>query len=202
MSQQLTTFLKLACQGGAKKAQMAIAQAMQDWVCDEINQRLAKHGSQLKANPKAHGYVGGWRTISVDIHIGESKFGLLLAVDPKHLQGQSVEKNWNNTLNDLIAFSANFHTRFPLCVVGGMIGFKRSDIKNPNKLKDMYSVVEHVATRDRPTDPLNLLEAFSFVAYECNPFGLSPNVPPPGSNLRADKAIDRMVDLLIQRNPM
>lgn len=195
-------FIQTACIGGttaSKQIQMQISQLMQDWAAHEINERLEANNLDIRATSVPEKYAGGWRNIKVDVSIGSKKIGLILAFDPKHLQSQgSIRRNWKNTLNDLIAFSANFHSRFPTCVIGGMIGFDKSQV-NERILDDMYSILKHVGIRDKPSDQHNLLEAIALAVYECDPIRLSPNVPPPNSPLRCTFAFDRIVDLLIQR---
>lgn len=202
MSSALRTFVKSACAAGttgSKTAQMGIARVMQSWAADEINQRLQRHHITLRANSTGKKFAGGWRGVSVDVHIETVQHGLILALDPKHLQSkESVKKNWKNTLNDLLALASNIHSRFPICVVGGMIGFNKAE-SDQNMLREMYSILNHVAIRDKATEEYGFMEAFALVIYECDPISLSPNIPPRGSQLRAGAALDRLVNIFVQR---
>ena len=198
----LQRFIETACRAGtsaSKKDQMEIVRIMQDWVGTEINNRLEAYGLKIRAESKERRYRGGWRSVKVDVHIGTRELGLILAVDPKHLRSrQSIRKNWKNMLNDLVAFSANFHSRFPMCVVGGVLGFEKSQATQ-EMLDVIYSIFNHVAIRKQASDQHDLLEAFGLAIYECNPPRLSPNTPPPRHPLRCEQAFDRIVELLIQR---
>jgi hypothetical protein len=199
-------FIDIACVGGVaadKKTQIAIAQEMQNWAAEEINERLEAYHLDLHADSKGCRYTGGWRSCSVDVHINTKELGLILAVDPKHLQSkESINKNWKNMLNDLVAFAGNIHSRFPMCVVGGVVGFEKSQT-DAGMLDDMFSIVSKVAVRNAPTDQYALLEGFTIVVYDCNPRRLSPDIPPPTGNnslFRASNVFNHMVDLLVQRH--
>lgn len=196
-------FIEIACRGGPKApkgVQMQISQAMQDWAAAEINVRLEGLHVDLRASSKPKNFAGGWRAISVDVHIETEEHGLVLALDPKHLQSkESIGQNWRNTLNDLIAFAANFHSRFPMSVVGGMIGLSRAEATQ-DQLDEMYAILKRVAIRQKPSDDFALLEGFGLIVYDCHPRRLSPDTPPPGDPLRADIMLTRMVDLLVQRH--
>jgi hypothetical protein len=203
LRKEAADFIEIACHGGpkaSKAVQMQISQAMQDWAAAEINLRLEGFHVNLRASPNPKNFAGGWRVISVDVHVETPEHGLVLAVDPKHLQSKtSIGQNWRNTLNDLIAFAANFHARFPMSVVGGMIGFNRAEASQES-LDEMYAILKRIAVREKPSDDFALLEAFGLIVYDCHPQRLSPDTPPPGDPLRADMMIGRMVDLLIQRH--
>ena len=198
----LQNFIVTACRNGtsaSKKVQMQVVRSMQDWVSEEINRRLEAHGLEIRTKSREHRFIGGWRSVGVDVHIGTREMGLILAVDPKHLRSmQSIRKNWKNMLNDLVAFSANFHSRFPMCVVGGVLGFEKSQATQ-EMLNEIYSILSHVAIRQKASDQHDLLEAFGLAVYECEPPRLSPSIPPPRHPLRCERAFDRIVELLIQR---
>ena len=198
----LQSFIETACRGGtsaSKKVQMNVVRVMQDWVAEEMNERLEAHGLKIRAESKERRYTGGWRNVKVDVHIGTRELGLVLAIDPKHLRSrESIRKNWKNMLNDLVAFSANFHSRFPLCVVGGVLGFEKTQATQ-EMLSEIYSILSRVAIRKQASDQHDLMEAFGLAVYECDPPRLSPSIPPPRNPLRCKHAFDRMVELLIQR---
>jgi len=82
--------------------------------------------------------------------------------------------------------------------MGGMIGFNRSE-SDQGLLDEMSSIIRHVSTREKPSDDYALLEAFGLIVYEREPLRLSPDVPPPGSSLRASNLLDRIVELFMQR---
>jgi hypothetical protein len=178
---------------------MAISQSMQDWVSQEINERLEGYGSDLRSVSKGKRYAGGWRSVSVDVHIQKPEQGLILALDPKHLQSRtSVNKNWKNMLNDLVAFSGNLHSRFPSCVVGGIVAFNKSEATQ-DTLKEMYSIIDRVAVRQSQTEANDLMEGFAIVIYDCDRERLVPDTPPRHSKLRSDKMFERMAELVVRR---
>lgn len=202
LATHLQRFIQTACRGGiaaSKKIQMDIVREMQAWAGAEINKRLEAYGMKLRAECKEHRYTGGWRSVKVDVHIGTKELGLVLALDPKHLRSMtSIRKNWKNMLNDLVAFSANFHSRFPMCVVGGLLGFEKNQATQA-RLDEIYSILAHVAIRKQASDQHDLMEAFGLAVYECGSLRLSPSIPPPRHPLRCETMFDRLVELLIQR---
>lgn len=183
---------------------MNIAEKMQDWVREQIEARLEerlddKAFGKLEISSVGKQYAGGWRSVSVDVHVRTEKTGLLLAADPKHLQsGKSIAKNWKNMLNDILAFAGNLHTRYPMAVVGAALGFSEAQAEE-STLKEMYSIFERVATRTLPSDVATNLEGFAIMVYECDPPRLSPSIPPTGNPFRFDTAFDRMASLFVQR---
>ena len=178
---------------------MAVSQEMQNWVAEEINERLEARGSNLRAESRARRYAGGWRSVSVDVHINTQELGLVLALDPKHLQSRSsIDKNWKNMLNDLVAFSGNLHSRFPNCVVGGVVGFEIQQTDS-SMLDEMYDIVKRVAVRERVLDPQDLMEGFAIVVYDCGRHRLVPDIPPINSPLRASNMFERVADLVTRR---
>lgn len=179
---------------------MAVARKMQDWVAAEISSRLAQHGSDLSASGKGKFFKGGWRRVSVDVHIESEAFGLVLALDPKHLN--TFGKNALNCLNDLSAFSANLHGRFPLCVAGGIIGV-REDLISSARLQDWYNILPRASGREAVYEQHALMETCGLAVYQCDPPQLHPQIPPPTGDLRklrADYVFDRAVELLLRRH--
>jgi hypothetical protein len=178
---------------------MAISSKMQDWVAEEIQQRLDTAGLKLKVESKQKTYAGAWRNIPVDVHVHTDSLGLAVAIDPKHLQSrESINKNWKNMLNDIIAFGANMHGRYPMCVVGAVVGFNAAEMDN-STLEDMFSIIGKVAIRESPSEQTALLEGLALVGYECEPRRLSITTPRPASPFWYAKVFDRMAGLVVQR---
>ncbi len=204
-TQTLHDFMVQACAGGTKapgKIRSAIAQKMQDWVSSEINERLKAHGSNLRASGNAKYFSGGWRRVSVDVHIESPESGLVLALDPKHFQSlDSLGKNWKNGLNDLIALVANLHARFPLCVAGGIIGVEMSQISQ-EILDDMQEIIPRASGRAEPHEQEGRMEVCGLVVYSCGAGGpkFDVAVPPPKSSLRVETVFDTAVNQLLERH--
>ena len=77
----LQDFIITACTNGTtapKKTQMQIVRYMQDWVAEEINRRLEAHNLKIRAKSKEHRFIGGWRSVGVDVHVGTREMGLSL----------------------------------------------------------------------------------------------------------------------------
>lgn len=178
---------------------MSISAKMQEWVASEIEERLESYNLDLEVEPKEKRYAGAWRSIPVDVHVSTPRLGLVLAIDPKHLQSSgSIGRNWKNMLNDIIAFGGNLHGRFPMCVVGAVVGFNAEEI-DEDTLADMYSIIGKVAVRESPSEQSALLEGLAIIAYECEPPRISPTIPPPQSPFRYSATFDKMAKLIVQR---
>ena len=112
-----------------KKEQQGLASALQEWTANCIDAYLQEiMGKPLKVEWKIEyrgkDFLGAVRQQEVDVWLSTPEGGLALAVDPKHFQSEeSLNKNWKNGHNDLVAFATNLHERFPLCAVGGIISF-------------------------------------------------------------------------------
>jgi|GEM_PF-4350481 len=96
------------------------------------------------------------------------------------------------------AFAGNLHSRFPVCVVGAIVAFDKSQITT-QVLNEMYSILTKVVIRTSPTDQDALLEGFGIIVYQCDPFRLVPNTPPPKSPFRWNNLFDKMVELVVKR---
>lgn len=159
-----------------KAQQQALANALQKWTAQCILTRLNEMASnpKLYRNPDwqihAHGreFLGAIRRQQVDVWLANPMCGLALAADPKHFQSRdSLKKNWKNGHNDLVAFASNFHERFPLCVIAGVIAYPEYAAV-PTDLKQMESICGRSIPREKPTNAYGKFEAFALVVYDGN----------------------------------
>lgn len=199
-----------------KAQQQALAVALQEWssrcirACleevlqaqqrDDLHKQIQK--VQWQINYKGKDFLGAVRVQEVDVWLTNPEAGLVLAVDPKHFQSaDSLKKNWQNGLNDLIAFATNMHERFPLCAVGGIISFPEWAAA-PQSLKQMRSICARAIPREKPLNAYGKFEGFALAIYDtqCNlvwPFQPEDLLKPGNAFLAlADALYSRTVALL------
>jgi len=142
-------------------------------------------------------FLGATRQQEVDVWMSNPKAGLVLAVDPKHFQSKdSLNKNWKNGHNDLIAFTTNLHERFPLCAVGGVIAFPL-EAATDAVLRQMYGICSRSIPRPRSINANNKFEGFALA-----PYGTNGELSWPfedDSPLRPDNAFSNLAGAVLQR---
>ena len=141
--------------------------------------------------------LGGVRWQEVDVWMTNSEAGLVLAVDPKHFQSaDSLNKNWKNGHNDLVAFATNLHERFPGCALGGIISFPL-EAASAQLLKQMHGICGRSTPRERPTNAYGKFEGFGLATYDAHghlawPFAAH-------SPLKPDNAFDSLARAVYTR---
>lgn len=166
--------------GLPKKEQQTLALALQEWTARSIHAHLENIveangrpdlGPHLAREPwrihfNGKRMLGGVRWQEVDVWMTNSEAGLVLAVDPKHFQSaDSLNKNWKNGHNDLVAFATNLHERFPECAVGGVVCFPHR-AASPQVLKQMHGICSRSIPRERPTNAYGEFEGFGLAVYD------------------------------------
>jgi hypothetical protein len=146
-----------------KKEQQELALRLQEWTAG-LNRRYRKEEWEIHYEGKL--FLGAVRWQEVDVWLSNPKAGLVLAVDPKHFQSKkSLEKNWKNGYNDLVAFATNLHERFPLCTIGGVIVFPEwaAQVRD---LRQMYSICGKSIPRKEPLNAYGKFEGLAIVLYD------------------------------------
>lgn len=188
----------------AKKEQMSLALALQQWTAQCITAHLKEiagaedYASGWEIGFKGKNFLGAVRWQEVDVWLATDQTGLALAVDPKHFQTKdSLKKNWKNGHNDLVAFATNLHERFPLCAVGGVIAFPEWAATSRD-LKQMQSICIRSIPRDRPLNAYGKFEGFALAPYNtdgelCWPFTKN------GERLKPENAFLSLANALYSR---
>jgi len=151
----------------AKKEQQGLANSLQKWTAHCIAYHLQEIVPEGKWKIEHQGkkFLGAMRNQEVDVWIWDERAGLILAADPKHFQSQdSFRKNWQNGLNDLVAFSTNMHERFPMCAVAGVIAFPEWAAVESDR-KKIYNICQRSVSREKPLNAYGKFEAFTLVIY-------------------------------------
>jgi len=163
-----------------KAEQQALAYALQEWTAHCIWQRLTallkEHGEKAalrrtegpgwQIHHKGKDFLGAVRWQEVDVWLANPEAGLVLAVDPKNFQSRkSLEKNWKNGHNDLVAFATNLHERFPECAVGGVLVFPKW-AASTQQLKQIHTICARSIPRERPLNAYGKFEGFGVAVYD------------------------------------
>jgi hypothetical protein len=134
--------------------------------------------------------VGGIRPQQFDV--GYRPDGVRFAFDSKTLNdAKSVNKNWQNMINDLATEAATVHSRFPLAVIAFMVAIPKPCLA----LKQQNAIMgrlDGLAQREGVGDPAYLAEAISFVVWEPQTGTLDADIPPADSRLRIERFSDQV----------
>jgi len=196
-----------------KAQQQAVAVLLQEWssLCikmyldkilrSENRTDLQKEVEKVRwqINYKGKDFLGAVRVQEIDVWLTNPESGLVLAVDPKHFQSSSsLDKNWKNGHNDLVAFSSNMHERFPLCAVGAIISFPEWTASSTT-LKQMHSICGRSVPRERTQDCFGKFEGFGLAVYDSSGSLIWPSSFKEDSHLRPSHAFESLAEALYVR---
>jgi hypothetical protein len=129
--------------------------------------------------------IGGVRPQNFDV--GYRPDGVRFAFDSKTLNdAKSVQKNWQNMVNDLATEATTVHSRFPHAVVAFMVIVPEPCLLEPQR-SAMIETLERLARRVGVEDPLYMAEAISLVLWTPKNGSISATIPSPDSSLRVEK---------------
>ncbi len=108
--------------------------------------------------------VGGIRPQNFDV--GYRPDGLRIAFDSKTLNdAKSVQKNYQNMINDLGTEATTVHTRFPYAIVGFIVAIPTPCLSSPQK-EALTQTLERLSLRDSPLDSAHKAEAISLILWD------------------------------------
>jgi hypothetical protein len=129
--------------------------------------------------------IGGVRPQNFDV--GYRPDGLRFAFDSKTLNDtKSVNKNWQNMVNDIATEATTVHTRFPHAVVAFLVAFPTPCISERNR-KAITETLERLARRYSVVDPDHLAEAITLLFWDPTNGRIDAQIPALGSPLRLEK---------------
>ncbi len=132
--------------------------------------------------------IGGVRAQNFDV--GYRPDGTRIAFDSKTLNDRkSVQKNYQNMINDLGTEATTVHTRFPYAVVAFLVAIPEPCLCSPQK-EALTSTLERLAERNSPLDSAHKAEAISLVVWAPGTGEICSSWPPPESCLRVEKFSD------------
>lgn len=126
--------------------------------------------------------VGGVRPQNFDV--GYRPDGVRFAFDGKTLNNaKSVQKNYQNMINDLATEATTVHTRFPYAVVAFLVAIPRPCLASPQK-EALTDTLERLSQRASPLDSVHKAEAIALALWDPETGEIDTEWPLPGSCLR------------------
>lgn len=128
--------------------------------------------------------IGGVRPQNFDVVYRPD--GVRFAFDAKTLNdSKSVEKNWQNMVNDLSTEATTVHSRFPYAVVAFLVAIPKPCLQGTQQAA-MIETLERLGRRTDVNDPVYLAEAICLVLWNPEDGTIHPEVPPSDSPLRLE----------------
>lgn len=155
----------------------------------DIHQAPRGRGSGVALHPPAPDCVefgdvtiaGGARTQRFDVAYRPD--GARIAFDNKTLNGEdSMGKNWNNMVNDLVAEATTVHHRFPDSVVAFFILVPEPVLAKGNRLEESSRSIARIGGRvQAQVENLHLAEAICLAAWDPATGIISKTKPDPAT---------------------
>lgn len=134
--------------------------------------------------------VGGVRPQNFDV--GYRPDGVRFAFDSKTLNDtKSVEKNWQNMINDLGTEATTVHIRFPYAVVAFLVAIPKPCLTSPQK-EALAETLERMSQRTSPIDAPHKAEAIALVIWDPDNRSIDPSWPNSNSYLRIESFSDQI----------
>lgn len=141
--------------------------------------------------------IGGIRPQNFDLAYRPD--GVRIAFDSKTLNDtKSVQKNWQNMINDLATEATTVHTRFPYGVVAFLVAIPK-DALDISQEHDIIRTLERLARRSNVKNQDHLAECISLVIWSPQKGKIDKNVPSPNSILRIEKFSEILYPLYLER---
>jgi hypothetical protein len=129
--------------------------------------------------------VGGVRPQNFDV--GYRPDGLRFAFDSKTLNDRnSVQKNYQNMINDLATEATTVHSRFPYAVVGFLVAVPEPCLMEP-QASALVGTLERLSGRILVDQPAHLAEVISMVVWNPEDGTISSKLPAADSRLRFER---------------
>jgi hypothetical protein len=113
--------------------------------------------------------------------------GIRFAFDSKTLNdAKSVEKNYQNMINDLGAEATTVHTRFPYAIVAFLVAVPKPCLTSPQK-EALTATLERLSLRSSPINLAHKAEAIALVLWDPETGEVSHEWPEERSCLRLEK---------------
>jgi hypothetical protein len=141
--------------------------------------------------------VGGVRSQAFDV--GYRPDGVRFAFDSKTLnEAKSLQKNYQNMVNDLATEATTVHTRFPYAVVAFMVICPKPVLRGSQK-QTMTETLERLTLRDSPQDEVHKAEAIALILWDPETGSLVNDWPLASSPLRLSKFSQQIEDAYVAR---
>ena len=113
--------------------------------------------------------------------------GLRFVFDSKTLNdAKSVQKNYQNMINDLGTEATTVHTRFPYAIVAFMVIVPEPCLGSPQK-EALTGTLERLSNRESPLNSVHKAEVISLIIWNPDNGKIIPQWPQDGSILRIEE---------------
>jgi hypothetical protein len=141
--------------------------------------------------------VGGVRPQNFDV--GYRPDGLRIAYDSKTLNdSKSVQKNYQNMINDLGTEATTVHIRFPYAVVGFAVVVPTPCLSSPQK-EALTETLERLTQRKSPLDSAHKAEVICLAVWDPETGAIEADWPPAGTMLRVEKFSEQLYQAYSER---
>jgi hypothetical protein len=141
--------------------------------------------------------IGGIRPQNFDLAYRPD--GVRIAFDSKTLNDtKSVQKNWQNMINDLATEATTVHTRFPYAIVAFLVAVPKGALESSQEF-DIIRTLERLARRSSVKNQDHLAECISLVTWVPERGVIDKGVPSPDSILRIERFSDILYPLYLER---
>jgi len=141
--------------------------------------------------------IGGVRPQNFDVAYRPD--GLRFVFDSKTLNdAKSVQKNYQNMINDLGTEATNVHTRFPYAIVAFMVIVPEPCLGSPQK-EALTGTLERLSNRGSPLNSVHKAEAISLVIWKPDNGEIIPHWPKKGSILRIEEFSTQIEKVYLDR---
>jgi hypothetical protein len=141
--------------------------------------------------------VGGVRPQNFDV--GYRPDGVRFVFDSKTLNdSKSVQKNYQNMINDLGTEATTVHSRFPYAVLAFLVAIPAPCLTSPQK-EALTGTLERLSKRSSPLDSPHKAEAISLTVWNPDTGQVVPDWPVQESCLRLEKFSDQIESAYIER---
>lgn len=129
--------------------------------------------------------IGGVRPQNFDV--GYRPDGVRFAFDSKTLNDtKSVQKNYQNMINDLGTEATTVHIRYPYAIVAFLVAVPLPCLTSPQKETLTYTL-ERLTLRGSPLDSVHKAESITLVIWDPSTGQIDTTWPVPDSPLRIEK---------------
>jgi hypothetical protein len=131
--------------------------------------------------------------------VGYRPDGLRFAFDSKTLNdSNSLLKNWQNMLNDLLAEATNLHSQFKSALISFMVIIPTPCFIEPQRSR-IIEGLERLAGRTKVEDPVYMAEAISLVIWNPKDGQIENDVPARESPLRLERFAEQVETIYASR---
>jgi len=125
--------------------------------------------------------------------------GLRFAFDSKTLNdAKSVQKNYQNMINDLGTEATTVHTRFPYAIVAFLVAVPKPCLTSPQK-EALTGTLERLSQRISPIDAAHKAEAIALVIWDPETGEIDTNWPEADSCLRIEAFSSQIEKAYLER---